>query len=243
MNEELKTTQSQLLALMKAIDEFCRKHDIAYSLTGGSLLGAIRHGGFIPWDDDIDIMVDRENYQKILEHIDDFAECKLGRGNWLQYFEKRDGSLAAHVDIFIMDNLPDRRFLARTKLFLLKVLQGMLKQQPSSGEFSLMYRICLGVTRVLGKLFSRNFLLNLYDRVSQIGNRKQTAYISLANDGFRQLKYKHKRQMMKEFTVHKFEDTEFCITKMFHEYLTTRYGDYMTPPSQAEQVPMHSCKE
>ena len=243
MSVDLKTTQAQLLTMMMDIDEFCKKYDIAYSLTGGSLLGAIRHQGFIPWDDDIDIMVTRENYQKILCHIDEFAECKMGRGNWLQYFEKRDGSLAAHVDIFIMDNLPDNRFCARMKLFMLKVLQGMLKQQPSSGNFSFIHRVCLVVTRVIGKLFSRKFLLKLYDKVSQIGNKKQTEYISLANDGFRQLKYKHKYQMMNEFVSHKFENTEFSITTMFHEYLTTRYGDYMTPPSQIEQVPTHSCKE
>lgn len=243
MGADLKETQSQLLTMMKYIDEFCREHGIAYSLTGGSLLGAVRHDGFIPWDDDIDIMVSRENYQKILEHIDEFAECKIGRGNWLQYFEKRDGSLTAHVDIFIMDNLPDGRLSARMKLFRLKMLQGMLKQEPSQGNFSFVYRVCLGVTRVMGKLFSRKFLLKQYDKVSQIGNKKQTAYMSLTNDGFRQLTYKHARQMMDEYVTHTFDDTEFSITKMYHEYLTTRYGDYMTPPSQEEQVPMHACKE
>lgn len=242
MNHDLKTTQAELLSMMKEIDAFCCKYDIAYSLTGGSLLGAIRHNGFIPWDDDIDIMVDRENYNKILRYIDESAQYRIGRGNWLQFFEKRDGSMEAHIDIFIMDHLPENACIAKAKLFMLKILQGMLKKTPSTGTFSAGYRLLLFITSMMGKLFTRKFLLKVFDRVSQIGNKKPSSCIHLSNDGFRQLKYKHSARMMEKMTRHDFEDAQLSITAMYHEYLSNRYGDYMTPPPREEQVPEHSCK-
>ena len=62
--EELKQLQ---IGILDHIDAFCRKHDINYSLAFGTLLGAVRHGGYIPWDDDIDIMMLREDYERFQE--------------------------------------------------------------------------------------------------------------------------------------------------------------------------------
>ena len=63
-NDELRRLQLNLLEMLIEIDRICRRHSIKYSLDGGTLLGAVRHGGFIPWDDDIDVIMRREEYQK-----------------------------------------------------------------------------------------------------------------------------------------------------------------------------------
>ena len=62
--------QVGLLTLLKEFDAICRKHDITYYLEGGSLLGAVRHKGFLPWDDDVDLSMTRDNFQKLLAVID-----------------------------------------------------------------------------------------------------------------------------------------------------------------------------
>lgn len=68
--EEIKQIQSILLEMLIEIDRICKKHNILYSIDGGTLLGAIRHGGFIPWDDDADIIMNRAEYEKLLNVID-----------------------------------------------------------------------------------------------------------------------------------------------------------------------------
>ena len=60
----LKEIQTESLGILKDIHSFCIKHDIKYSVVGGTLLGAVRHQGFIPWDDDIDLMMPREDYER-----------------------------------------------------------------------------------------------------------------------------------------------------------------------------------
>ena len=63
----IQKLQDKILEIMVYVDEFCRRNEIVYYLMGGSALGAIRHGGFIPWDDDLDIFMDYENYHKFIE--------------------------------------------------------------------------------------------------------------------------------------------------------------------------------
>ena len=76
----IKLYQNELLKILKDIVSFFEKHEIDYSLSGGSILGAIRHKGFIPWDDDIDINIPRKGYDKLLEIFD----TELGESYYLQ---------------------------------------------------------------------------------------------------------------------------------------------------------------
>lgn len=73
----LKDIQGVLLRIMKYIHSFCVENDIKYSLCGGTLIGAIRHKGFIPWDDDIDITIPRPDYDRFVKIFKDSDEFKL----------------------------------------------------------------------------------------------------------------------------------------------------------------------
>ena len=241
---DLKTTQAELLKMMKEIHRLCEENGVVYSLTGGSLLGAVRHGGFIPWDDDMDIMVTRDNYRKLSECLKDDPRYRMNRGPWLQHIEpvKSSARIKPFIDVFILDGLPDSGMKARGKIFLLRTLQGMLKDRAEYEGFSAGYRICIFLTHTAGRLLTRRFKLKLYDAVSQIGNNRPSRCVSITNDSFRLLKLRHTADLMDRCVPHSFEDTVLMITEKYHTYLTVRYGDYMTPPQESERVPGHASR-
>lgn len=81
--------QSTLLEMMKDVHAFCESNKIEYSLCGGTLLGAIRHNGYIPWDDDIDIMMERPHYENFLKEFKGLGNLVLKRELWVWRIQKK----------------------------------------------------------------------------------------------------------------------------------------------------------
>lgn len=240
--------QKKLLVMIKDLDTLLSKHNIEYSLCGGSLLGAIRENGFIPWDDDIDIMMDRNNYDKIVnlfsKQNEDNRNYIMNRELWIDRLQRRDdyneGMDAATIDIFVMDHCPDNNMVSKLKVLFIRVLQGMMKQKPCKGNYSFWYEICLWLTYFMGKPFSMDLKYHWYKQVSQIGNRKETKFVTGYNDYFNLVTLRYSGKLLKKIIRHQFEDTMLPITAEYNNYLTTQYGDYMTPPPMEERISLHS---
>lgn len=94
--DELKKLQAVLLDILKVIDEFCRANDIAYFLDSGTALGAVRHGGFIPWDDDVDLGMLREDYDRFIE----LAAEGLPEGYSLHTYENTPGFAGMFAKVY-----------------------------------------------------------------------------------------------------------------------------------------------
>lgn len=143
----LKAMQEIELDSLKEIDRICRKHDIKYSLGGGTSLGQIRHGGFIPWDDDIDVDMTIENYDKFmsvaLEELDEdkfFLRCRATDPNHLRslsrlerkgtklskaVWDKRGEEPGVLIDICRLSYMPNSKFLRRIVTSLLFFIRGV----------------------------------------------------------------------------------------------------------------------
>ena len=108
--------QKELLELLKEFDHFCITNNIEYSIIGGTLLGAIRHKGFIPWDDDLDVFVDRQNYRKLKRHLPSGIlgiDSNPNTSFWvdkLKFLNKKNEKTAPVVDLFVLDNLPNNKY-------------------------------------------------------------------------------------------------------------------------------------
>jgi lipopolysaccharide cholinephosphotransferase len=237
--------QEQLLQLMKDIDCFCQNNHIKYSLAGGTLLGAVRHNGFIPWDDDADIMLDRVNFEKLILVIETTDnDFKLIRDKWVIRIEYSDNRLFVgrwhpSVDLFVIDNVPTSKIKNTIKVLGIKTLQGMMKNKVRISDYKGIYRMCIMATNLMGKAFPSDMKYRWYNLISQIGNKEPAVFVASFNDLFHLISIKYDGMLMKAFECHRFEDTEFPITKKYDNYLTVQYGDYMTLPPEDKRNPGH----
>ena len=238
--------QNALLDIIIEFHKFCEANDIKYGLYGGSCLGAVRHDGFIPWDDDLDIILDRPNYKRLMAKFNTCKTLTMQRTIWIQRIRKNNAkSINGYIptlDVFVIDNAPENKFVFEMKVFILLMLQGMLKENINYKKVSLKYKICLFITHLIGRFFSKNLLRRCYDQVSQIGNKKSSKYVHCTNTSFRCLPRKYKADTWKTMVLHKFEDIQMYIPEKYEQYLTVMYGDYMVLPKEKNRVPEHAKK-
>lgn len=240
--------QSALLPMLRDFDSFCSQNRIHYSLDGGTLLGAVRHNGFIPWDDDVDIMVDRKNFEKFLSSWRDTDSYCLRRRLWVYRIfrvqDDRAGSVRSQegcptIDIFVFDHCPDQKFQKKVKELAIKILQGMMHQTIKREGISSGYQVCLVATYLLGRLFPDDFKFKMYDKISCWGNKKKSNYKSIYNNLFKLVGREYPFEILERMEKHVFEDMELPITEKWDDYLTITYGDYMTLPPEEKRIPEH----
>ena len=256
-DEKLKNLQDIELEMLIEIDRICRENNINYSLDGGTLLGAIRHGGFIPWDDDADVIMLRQEYEKFKK----VCETELDESRFfLQDFDtdsnyrwgyaklRRNGTLflregQEHVnmnqgiflDIFICDNVPDepiKRELHRAICYLIR--KGLYSEVGKENAKSSLIRIWYK----LYNRIQRNTWVKLLKRIYTKNNKSRTEYVSHMTYPYpKSMKYGNYREFYDEFVDMKFEGKTFRIFKQYDRYLKLLYGDYMQlPPVEKRKV-------
>lgn len=254
--EEVKEIQ---LSILEYIDRVCEENRIPYYLCGGTLIGAVRHKGYIPWDDDIDIMLLRPDYMKLLSVLEaiDTYKC-LSMYNQNDYFypfakvvdsrteliEKNSDykiqNYGVYVDIFPVDSLPNdnekrhahyQRILKARQLYYLS----LSKKTPAVGNL-LKYppKLCLWVySRIKGW----KFWLNKIEELANIYSDGDSEYVGCVVAGYGEKETYH-RSLYKEIKA-PFEGYSFSIPQGYDEYLTCLYGEYMEIPSVEKQVTRH----
>lgn len=242
--------QQQLLSLLKVFHSFCVNTGILYSLAYGSLLGAIRHNGFIPWDDDLDVFVDRKNYDRLLSALGNSNDLIVERNSkstlWvdrvrLRNSKREPSSFIPTLDVLVLDPVPSSAFLRRMKLFLILALQGMMKSKLRCSKGGIEYRVGSVITYVIGLLFPYRLKAEWYRRVSRMGELEKSEYLANYNGEFADLWREYPSDMMDCIEEHVFEDGVAFITSKFDICLKMQFGDYMTPPKEDDRKPRHGA--
>lgn len=253
--QELKKLQAVELELLLEFDRICRKNNIIYSIDGGTLLGAIRHGGFIPWDDDADVIMNRDEYEKFLAVVDFeldtnrfyFQDLNRTKGYRWGYGKLRRAGTefvrqnqeympyeqGIFLDVFVCDNVPDNyiaRALVNWHSFLYrKVFYSPVGVHNSSGLSKIIYRI-------LSKIPEES-IKKSYRRYVEHRNRKQTGYTKCLTFPACNHTYGYKREWYEDTVEMDFAGVKLMGCRNYSEYLTFLYGDYMKlPPEEKRKV-------
>lgn len=240
--------QKALLGLLIKFDSFCQEKNISYSLDSGSLLGAVRHKGFIPWDDDLDIVIDRKNYNHLIKEINIENDLVIERMSqaalWTDRIRCKEsdyhGSYYPTIDVFVFDHVPDSRWKALLKKLTIFMLQGMMKYNLSLKNGSLFMKICALVTYIMGRFFSHKVKYEWYIKVSQWGNDKYSKFGTCYNYVTSEVGTLYHSDMLEEIIMQDFEGLRVPIIADYDYCLRQLYGDdYMTPPSELQRKPQH----
>ena len=238
----LDMIHNELLGQLEDIIRVCTAHNIPYAMICGSLLGAVRHQGFIPWDDDIDLIMTRSAFARFEAVYP--RECGqkylLSRTNtWTPRVMSKDPKVNdAFTDLFIMDYLPEGKWPRRWRLLQLRLLQGMLKKNVDYSRFSPPQKIALFATHLLGLPFSAARKAAWYEAISK---RNQTGReVHMSNGAFGLLSMAWDPALFDDLIQVPFHHLTVLIPRNYSTVLTQLFGpDYMTPPPESERVAKH----
>ena len=268
--KKLKDAQDASLEILLEVDRICRSRGIRYMLDAGTLLGAVRHKGFIPWDDDVDIAMTRDNFDlfrkaasdELPESMELVMPDAFQNGKAFYDFTPRiiylnsrrhvvseemdfyDGKLNhLWVDIFILDNITDSSTFDKLTRFRQKMLYGYAMAHRYSldlSKYSDSDRRKVEFLVKRGKGKAMRDIFRAQEELSVKYNGRQTKNLYYSNY---QPDYLHdtvKREWISEVTELEFEGHQLMAPKGWHEVLTVIYGDYMQMPPEEKRVPSHS---
>lgn len=249
-NQNIREMQEEILMLLKIFHEICVSNGIKYTLHGGSMLGAIREGGFIPWDDDADIAMMRTEYNKLSRCIstDSHSEVYLDNFSDKMYkiWMKRKGHPKVWVDVFVYDYISEKWLAQKSKILGITLLTPFAKNEVSMQQFRINGR-ATGVKKVIyemiylvGKSIQQKKKVKIIDDFERKAFKGKKIYIHRSNDQLFAMKMIIKAEYMTKYILTPFEDTELMVSSNFHEILVSSYGkDYMTPKRTQDNEKIH----
>lgn len=261
----LNAVHPELLELLGDVCRVLEKNNLPYSMMCGSLLGAVRHRGFIPWDDDVDLVLPRASHDRFAALYP--HQCGEGflldpEDTWVLRVRRQGGGKSAFIDLFVLDPLPATKPARFWKLFLLRALQGMLKERADYSRFSPAQRVLLRATRLLGRPFAKTAKLRAYHRLARWGaqaagqgeadvrnqkkgrslrrKKERQSLLHLSNGAYALLSMAFDPDTFMDPIPADFEGLRVRVPRDAAGVLTRLYGpDYMTPPPPEKRVPLH----
>lgn len=260
-NITLRKAQLIMLDILKEVDRVCKENEIKYFLIGGSCLGAIRHGGFIPWDDDLDVGMLREDYEKFCS----IAPQKINSNYFLQtwmdgtkyglpfakirrkgtmFFEAKapiKGRKEIYVDIMPCDAVPEENrdgfFKKQDMIYRIVLMKN--EHRPWKDGNKILWKKYLAYIpyRIASWFVNVEKLQNCYEQNAKNVVGETKVYF---NEGYKKNTF-HDRKWFEECIMVPFEGERFPVIKEYDQYLSSSYGDYMTPPPERERGNMHQA--
>lgn len=253
--KKINEHQAVMLEMLTDVDEICKKYNIKYQLFAGSLLGAVRHKGFIPWDDDLDIVILRPEYERFLRiapselDAEKYFLQKEFSEHWPMFFTKlrKNGTACIerqlpkdklmhqgiYIDIFPCDNLSDNAIARRLQFLASKVVIAKSLGRRGYLTDSVAKRLFIWICRFI----PQKRLVEFVKRGSKPNSKMVHTFFGGAS---RYEKNIYPREWISETEDTDFEGKKLPITAHYDEVLIKLYGNYMVPlPEEKRGCKVH----
>ena len=253
-DEELRKLQLCCLDILKVVHKICVDNGIQYSLCGGSVVGAHLYKGIVPWDDDIDLMMTRDNYEKFIvackkglpsnyiiqnyktdnEYYTLFSKVIDTNTTLIQEYQNNEPVISGvFLDITVYDKVPNNKFLWKIDLLFMKLCMWIFFSNEAER----------GLRKLIYKTFGnrQKWIFLLSEKVFKINSKcKDYSYCELFGAFCNSKKYK--KELFESYTMIYFEDSQYMILRDYVSYLENRYErtDFYEP--EDKQVPTHYIK-
>jgi len=252
---QTKLHQQVLLQILTEFDRVCRELDVKYTLFAGTMLGAVRHKGFIPWDDDLDILMFREDYEKFMDNAEKlidsekfflqkefsqhwpmfFSKLRMNNTTCLEKFHPKDKKQhqGIYIDIFPCDSLADNKIAAKLQFLSSKIVIAKCLDKRGYDTDSTKKKIFMFLCRLVPlKPFWA------FAKGSNHNSRKAHTFFAAAS---RYEKSVLERNLLSHVVMMDFEQGRYPVSSGYDSILKTLYGDYMVlPPEEDRAVKQHA---
>ena len=243
--------QSALYELLCEFDRICQKYGIRYTLFAGTLLGAVRHQGFIPWDDDADVIMLREDYERFLkvaiaetdgtrffvqrEHSEHwpmfFSKMRLNGTACIEKYIPKDYKthMGVYIDIFPCDNTADIEWVRKYQYYASKVIIAKSLSRRGYSTNRKAKKLFMNMCRLIPLRLMRLMVL----RPDKNDSKYVHTFLSASK------KYEKNvfpRAWFEKTVYMQFCDRKFMVSKHYHELLTSLYGEYLVLPEESERT-------
>lgn len=257
MNNKAEKLKQLELMILRDVKQICDENNLKYYLVAGTLIGAIRHGGFIPWDDDIDIGMFREDYDKLFDILKkDYSQKYFVQRfetdcNYTRYImkvrlngtkhlervnERIDMNQGIYIDVFPIDYITDdleelkHRGKKLRRLFALKNIKHKSVFQTN------IKKICGFLLRGITVFISDEWIDKQFKKVCEIDNESPKEYVTIFPSHYEWKKQRFPASYYGDGTDVVFEGEKFKAPTEYHKILTGLFGDYMKLPDEKDRV-------
>lgn len=242
------------LDMLNYFVRFCRQNNLSYSLVGGTLLGAIRHKGFIPWDDDIDICMPRHDYEFLINNFSNDKNFKI-KSNLLgnlelpfakiidlntvidSQYDKLDANKHLWIDIFPVDGLPEAlrevEKIYDNCNFYRKIL--MLSNAKLGEGTTIFRKYSKYILKPLAKLYGGKRCVEKIESIARQNQYSNSEYVGVVTWGLLGAGQRMLKSEFEKLVEVEFEGYKFAAFSCWDSYLKGMYGDYMKLPPKEQR--------